>query len=151
MADLSVKTIHKSEPGASAGQSSYPVANGVTVPIGALVQLQSGFLNHYDHTGFFLGVMVNGDADEDGIVTGDTSATPQPLGTVDESGVVLMHVAVASATVAGVPIWCADSNPGSFTITDPTTYGPIGWLKKFRSASDCDVQLFTPGEAYQLA
>jgi hypothetical protein len=59
-----------------------------------------------------------------------------------------MHVAVGgSPTIAnvGALVYCPDSNPANLTKTD-TTNPPVGWLKRFRSATDCDVQLFTPAE-----
>lgn len=146
MADLSARTIHKTRP---PGASSYIIADGVVLYEGALVQAQSGYLNHWDETGQFLGLLVGGDdRARDGVLTGETSDTPPPEGYVDESGVVLMHMAVAGSPTqadVGALIYCADSDPANMTKTD-TTNPPIGRLVRFRSASDCDVQLFTPGE-----
>lgn len=146
MADLTANTVHKSQ---SRGQNSYIIADAVTIGIGALVQLQSGFLNHWDETGQFLGVMINGHSRAgDGVITGETSDTPPVHGVVDESGAVLMHKAVGGSPTqasVGALVFCADSDPANLTITD-TTNPPVGFLKYFRSASDCDVQLFTPAE-----
>lgn len=147
MADASAKTIHKTRP--NSGVGSYVIADGVTLYEGQLVQLESGYLNHWDKTGKFLGILVGGDDRAgDGVIIGETSDTPPPEGRVNESGVVLMHVAVAgSPTIADVGglIYCGDSNVGSLTKTDAAN-AVVGRLVRFRSASDCDVQLFTPAE-----
>ena len=146
MADLAVNTIHKTQP---RGQNSYIIADGVTLPIGSLVQAQSGYLNHWDETGQFLGVLINAHSRAgDGTILGETSDTPPVHGTVDESGVTLMHVAVGGTVTqadVGALVYCADSNPANLTKTD-TTNPPVGRLVYFRSTSDCDVQLFTPTE-----
>jgi hypothetical protein len=147
MADASAKKIHKTRP--NAGVGSYIIADGVTLYEGQLVQLESGYLNHWDETGDFLGILVGGDDRAgDGVIIGETSDTPPPEGRVNESGVVLMHVAVAgTATQAKVGdlVFCADSDVANLTLTD-TTNPPVGRLVRFRSVSDCDVQLFTPAE-----
>lgn len=147
MADKSTKTVFKTSP--RAGVGAYRIADGITLYEGTLVQLQSGYLNHWDETGDFLGILVGGASRlNDGVIIGETSDGQPPEGYVDESGLNLMHVAVGgSPTIAnvGALVYCADSDPANMTITD-TTNPPIGWLKRFRSASDCDVQLFTPAE-----
>ncbi len=149
MADATANVIHKSQP--RAGRAAYPIANTVTAYAGMFAQLESGYLNHWDETGTFLGIVLG-----EGIgispgsaMLGNTSATPVPEARVDESGVTLMHL----SSVAGTPtqakvgdlVYCADSNPDNLTMTD-TTNPPVGWLKKFRSATDVDVALFTPFE-----
>lgn len=146
MSDQAAKVIRKTS---DRGRGSYQIANTVVLYEGQLCQLESGYLNHWDQTGTFLGILLGGDdRAKDGVLTGNTSDTPPPEGRVDESGTVLMHVAVGgSPTIAnqGALIYCADSNPANLTKTD-TTHPPVGWLKRFRSSSDCDVQLFTPAE-----
>lgn len=150
MADASAKKIHDTRP--NAGRQSYQIADGVTVYEGMLTQLQSGFVNHWDETGKFLGTIVNGDhtlVSGDFVLLGATSDTPPPEATVDESGVILMHL----ASMAGTPtqakvgdlVYSADSDTDSLTMTD-TTNPPVGVLVRFRSATDLDVRLFTPGE-----
>lgn len=147
MADASAKTIHKTRP--NSGVGSYVIADGVTLYEGQLVQLESGYLNHWDKTGKFLGILVGGDDRAgDGVIIGETSDTPPPEGRVDESGVVLMHVAVAgSPTIADVGglVYANDSDVANLTKTDAAN-AVVGRLVRFRSASDCDVQLFTPAE-----
>lgn len=148
MADQSAAVIRKTRP--RAGFNSYKIANGVTVYPGMFCQLESGYLNHWDEAGSFLGIVLG---DAQGIspaaaLTGNTSATPVPQARVDESGVTLMHMAVGgtpSAASVGALVFCADSNPANMTITD-TTNPPVGRLVAFRSTSDCDVELFTPAE-----
>ena len=147
MADASAKTIHKTRP--NAGTGSYVIADGVTLYEGQLVQLQSGYLNHWDKTGKFLGILVGGDDRAgDGVIIGETSDTPAPEGRVNESGVVLMHVAIAGGVgigdVGGL-IYCNDSDVANLTKTDAAN-AVVGRLVRYRSASDCDVQLFTPAE-----
>lgn len=147
MADASAKKIHKTRP--NAGVGSYRIADGVTLFEGQLVQLESGYLNHWDKTGKFLGILVGGDDRAgDGVIIGETSDANPPEGRVDESGVVLMHVAVAGTpTIAdvGALVYCGDSDVASLTKTDAAN-AVVGRLVRFRSASDCDVQLFTPAE-----
>ena len=135
MADASARTIHKTAP--NSGRWSYPIADGVTLYEGQLVQLESGYLNHWDETGSFLGILLAGDDRlGDGTITGETSDTPPPEARVDESGVVLQHL----SSVAGTPtqakvgdlVYCADSDVDNLTLTD-TTNPPVGWLKRFRS------------------
>ena len=147
MADATAKKIHKTRP--NSGVGSYVIADGVTLYEGQLVQLQSGYLNHWDKTGQFLGILVGGDDRAgDGVIIGETSDANPPEGRVDESGVVLMHVAVAGTpTIAdvGALVYCGDSDVASLTKTDAAN-AVVGRLVRFRSASDCDVQLFTPAE-----
>lgn len=146
MSDQAAKVIRKTS---VRGTGSYPIANGVVVYEGMLAQLESGYINHWDQTGTLLGIVTGGDdRAKDGVLTGNTSDTPPPEARVDESGVTLMHVAVGgtpSQATVGALIYCADSNPANLTKTD-TTHPPVGWLKRYRSTSDCDVQLFTPAE-----
>lgn len=147
MADATAKKVHKTR---ARDYDAYQIADGVTLYEGQLVQLEGGYLNHWDETGDFLGILVGGDDRAgDGIIIGETSDTPPPEGRVDESGVVLMHL----SSVAGTPtqakvgdlVYCADSDTDNLTLTD-TTNPPVGFLKRFRSATDVDVQLFTPAE-----
>lgn len=147
MTDQAVKVVRKTAP--RAGTMAYPVADGVTVYEGMLAQLESGYVNHWDETGKFLGLVVGGNARaRDGVLLGETSDSPPPEAIIDESGTLLMRVAVAGTVTqadVGALVYCADSNPAGLTKTD-TTNPPVGFLKRFRSASDCDVQLFTPAE-----
>jgi hypothetical protein len=143
----SAKKIHKTRP--NAGVSSYVIADGVTLYEGQLVQLKSGYLDHWDKTGQFVGILVGGDDRAgDGVIIGETSDTPPPEGRVNESGVILMHVAVGGTpTIAdvGALVYCNDSDVANLTKTDAAN-AVVGRLVRFRSASDCDVQLFTPAE-----
>lgn len=146
MADQAAKAVRKTR---ARGYNSYPIADEVTIYEGQLVQLEGGYLNHWDETGKFLGILLGGDDRlKDGVLEGEVSDTPPPEGRVDESGVILMHVAVGGTpaqTDVGALVYCADSNPANLTKTD-TTNPPVGRLVRFRSTSDCDVELFTPGE-----
>jgi len=79
-------------------------------------------------------------------VTGNTAATEPPETDVNESGVILESIAVTSAaqTSVGAPVYASDDN--TFTVSATSNVGAIGRLVRFVSASDCDVELFTPAE-----
>jgi hypothetical protein len=147
MADQSAHAIRKTRP--NSGVGSYVIADGVTVYAGMLAQLEGGYVNHWDETGKFLGIIVGGDdRAKDGVFLGETSDTPPPEARVDESGVILMHVAVAGTPTqakVGDLVYSADSNVASLTMTD-TTNPPVGRLVRYRSATDCDVHLFSAAE-----
>lgn len=136
---------------ATRGRGTYPIANASVVYPGMFAGLKSGYLDHYDAgtTTTFLGIVLAGDDRVlDGVFTGNTSDSPPPEARVDESGPVLMHVAVGgtpSQADVGQLVYCATSNPADMTKTD-NAKPPVGWLKRFRSVTDCDVQLFTPSE-----
>lgn len=142
MADRSANKIYETAP--SFKRWPVPIANGVTLPIGTLVQEESGFANHYDGTNNLLGIVVGGqNTNADGEPVGDTSLTPDPAVYVDVTGPVITGIPVASATVVGAFVYCNDSDLDNATITQPTTDAPIGVIVGFRSASDCDVKLFS--------
>jgi len=142
MADRTTNTLYETK---GADRLAVPIANGETLPVGTLVQIQSGFANHYDGTSTLAGIVLGGEnLSSTQIPTGDTSLTPDPSVYVDASGPVITGIPVASASVIGAYVYCNDSNLDNATITQPSTDAPIGFLIGFRSASDCDVQLFTP-------
>lgn len=142
MADRSVNKIYETK---GMDRLAIPVANGETLPVGTLVQVQSGFANHYDGTQPLFGIVLGGEnVNSDGEPVGDTSLTPDPAVYVDSSGPVLVGIAVASSTVVGVPVYCDDSDLANATITQPTTDAPIGYIVGWRSATDVDVKLFAP-------
>jgi hypothetical protein len=145
MADAAAKKIHTTR--ANAGRDSFPIADGVTVYEGMLAQLESGYLNHWDETGDFLGIVLGGDDRAfDGTLLGETSDTPDPEARVDTSGVVLMHLASVggspSQALVGAAVYCADSDTDSLTLTKTSGGRPVGTLIRYRSATDVDVQLF---------
>ena len=146
MVDRAVNKIFE-----TSGADRVPVviANGVTLPIGSLAQFEAGFANHYTGvvTNSLAGLVVGGEnVNSDGEPVGDTSLSPQPKAYIDMSGAVLKSIPVASATVAGVYVYCNDSDLDNATITQPSTDDPIGMIVRFGSASDCDVKLFSPTE-----
>ena len=145
--DQAATVMRKSS--ARSGYGSYIMADGVAFYVGQLVQLESGYANHWDETGRFLGVMIGGDSRlNDGVFFGETSDVPPPEARIDESGATIMHTAVGGTPTqadVGALVYCPDSNLANLTKTD-TTNPPVGWLKRFRSTTDCDVQLFTPAE-----
>lgn len=128
-----------------AGTDVYTVKDATTLYAGALVATDAnGFLDNWAGATAalrFVGVLQQ-------TVTGDTSASPKPVGIVNTSGVTLKHVAVtggAQNTVNSL-VYSADGNIATGLTTTATTAGAIGILKFYRSATDCDVELFTPAE-----
>lgn len=146
MADRTANKIYETK---SSARLPFPIANGVALPIGTLVQEESGFANHFDgsigHT--LLGIVVGGEnEDANGVPTGDTSLSPDPTVYVDCSGPVLCNVPVASSTVIGALVYTPDSDLDNLTITQAGAEQPVGYIVGWRSASDADVKLFTPSE-----
>lgn len=146
MADRTTNKIYKTKGGFQT--EAYRIADGVTLGVGALVQTESGYLNHWDESGDFIGIVVGGtDRARDGVIIGETSDTPPPEAIV-AIGATLMHVAVAgTVTIADVGelVYSADSDPASLTKTD-TTNPPVGRIVRVHSAGIASVQLFTPSE-----
>ncbi len=152
MADLTVATVLKTQ--ARSGYNAYPIANGVTLVPGCLVGLEGGYLNHWaDGANDVFAGIVLGDAlgiTPGSALLGDTSASVIPQARVDQSGVTVMHV----ATLAGTPtqakvgdlVYCATSNLADITLTIGALNHPIGYMSKFRSATDVDITFFTPAE-----
>lgn len=150
---LSRVARYSMRPGGSLiGQNSYIVKNGIKIYHGALVGTDpnSGYLQNWQQSSGtirFKGLaMPRGARSTDGSVTGDTSATPKPECEVNESGVILEGISVTGATqlFVGEPVYATDNN--TFTVSATTNVGAVGTLVGFRSSSDCDVQLHTPGE-----
>jgi len=147
MSDQAAKAVRKTAP--RSGTRAVPIANGVTLYEGQFVQYEGGYANHWDETGQFAGICVGGkDRLRDGVLLGNTSDTPPPEAIIDESGTVLMHMSIGGTPTqakVGLLVYCADSNPANMTMTDTTNF-PIGRLVRYRSATDVDVELFTPTE-----
>jgi hypothetical protein len=144
MADLAVNTIHATK---GADRLAVPMTNAAVLPIGTLVQVASGLADHYDGTSTLLGIVVGGEnTNSSGIPVGDTSLTPDAACYVDASGVVLLGQSATGATVVGELVYCNDSNIANATVTQPTTDAPIGYIVGWRSATDCDIKLFTAAE-----
>ena len=141
MADRTVNKIFETS---GSDRLPVPIANGETLPIGTLVQAQSGFANHYDGTQPLIGLVVGGEnVNSDGEPVGDTSLTPDPAVYVDATGAVIKGIAVAGATTFGEEVYCNDSDLANATITQPSTDAPIGYTTRWASASDCDVKLYS--------
>ena len=149
MSDATAVVPLKTDP--QAGRGAYPIADGVTLYPGQFVQLEGGYLNHWDETGKFLGFLLDGeDRARDGVLIGETSDTPPPEGQVNEEGAILTHRTIGGSPAqskVGDLVYCADSDPANMTMTD-TTNPPVGWLKRYRSSTDVDVQLFS-ADAWQ--
>jgi len=144
MADRSTNTQYVTK---DARRLAVPIANGITLPTGTLVQAESGFANHYDGTNTLLGIVIGGEnTNSDGEPVGDTSLSPDPTVRVDASGTVVVGIPVTGSTVVGELVYCNDSNLDNATVTQPTTDAPIGYVIGWRSATDADVQLFTAAQ-----
>jgi hypothetical protein len=148
MTDRTADKLYDTRP--NSGRDSFIIADGVVLAAGTLVQLGSGYADHHDGTGNFLGIVIGGDDRAgDGVLTGETSDAKPPEAFVDTSGVIVKSIAVAgTATQAKVGdlVYAGDSDLATATLTQPTTDYPIGILHRFVSVTDCDVKLFTPME-----
>lgn len=150
MADAAAKIIYMTRP--RSGRDAFIIANGVTVYEGMFVSLEAGYANHYADgaNDVFAGILLGGDdRARDGILVGCTADTPPPECRVDTSGVVLMHLTVAGTPAqakVGDLVYSADSAVASLTLTIGALNHPIGWMIRYRSATDVDVQLMTPAE-----
>jgi len=141
------------------GRSAYPIADGVTLYEGALVALESGYLNHWaDGAADVLVGIVLGDAlgvSPGAALTGDTSGTPVPEARVDDSGVTLVGLSsvgdTPTAAKVGDLVYCADSDVDSITLSATGRTHPIGFMSAFRPATDVDVTLFTTAEMLSQA
>lgn len=151
MADQTRDIIPKTR---NRGAGAYIIADGVSMFAGMLVGAESGYANHWADgaSDTFLGIVLGkGDGANQLTTTlvGDTSASIPPEVRVDDSGTELVSIAVGGSPTqasVGAPVYSADSSVSSITIDATGRNHPIGWLKRFRSASDCDVRLFTPEE-----
>lgn len=133
------------------GQNSYIVKNSTVIYPGALVGIDpnSGYLQNWQQSSGtlrFTGLAMANPTGTATSITGSTSASPPVECAVNESGVILEAIAVTGAvqTSVGKPVFATDEN--TFTMTQTTNVGAVGFLKRFVSASNCDVQLWTPAE-----
>ncbi len=159
MADITANVVLKTRP--RSGRDAYPIANTEVLYQGGLVQLSVGYLADWDDAGAgstFQGILLGGDqtansATETGF-TGDTCGdpAPDPEGRVDTSGVMLMHLTSLQAQEAiqqkhvGDLVYSPDSDVASMSLIASGNTDPIGYMIRFRTATDVDVQLFTPTE-----
>jgi hypothetical protein len=118
-----------------------------------LCALEGGYINHWADgaNDVFAGVLLGGDDRAgDGVLTGNTSDTPPPEARVDVSGVTLMHLSGVGDTPTqakvGDLVYCGTSNVADITLSATGRNHPIGYMSRFRSATDVDVTLFTPAE-----
>lgn len=134
---------------------SFVIKNSTTLYIGGLVGLDSnGLLVAWaDTAGIkFLGQLVAFQVPNTSTGAnppGNTSATPPTRGIVDVSGAFLNNVdvtGVSARTSLSDQVYCTTDNPTDLTLTPTTNVRAIGWLADFRSASDMDVQCYTPAE-----
>lgn len=147
MADRTVNNIYETS---GKDRRRVPITTAITLPIGTLVQEEGGYANHYDGTNSFLGLVVGGEnTNSDGEPVGDTSLSPVPSVFVDTSGPIVKGIPVTGAsaiTTIGEHVYCNDSDLDNATLTQPGSDYPIGFITGWRSATDVDVQLYTPAE-----
>ena len=144
MADRTTNTLYESK---AIDRLSVPIANGVAIPVGSLVQEEGGYANHFNGDNTFLGIVVGGEnLSSTQVPTGDTSASPVPTVYVDTSGATITGIPVAGAsaqTTVGEFVYCIDSDLAGASLTQVSTDSPIGILVGWRSATDADVRLFS--------
>lgn len=136
------------------GKDSFQIVNSGVIYAGSLVQLSAGFLDDWDDAGAgstFMGPLIGGDDRAgDGVFTGNTSDSLVPEGHVDTSGDTVMHLASIDGTPSqskvGDLVYAASSNLDDLDLQASGNTDPVGWLVRFRSTTDCDVQFFTPAE-----
>jgi hypothetical protein len=123
--------------------SSLALTSGVTAYDGALLGLSpsTGKAVLWSDTSgiLFMGIAMRR-------AVGDANLTEV---SIDTAGLELRDVAVTGAsaiTDQGDKIYATDDN--TFTKTPTANVGPIGYIKRWRTATKCDVQLYTP-EEYQ--
>lgn len=151
MADRTASFVFETHP--AAGRMSVPMATGETLYEGMLVGLEGGYGNHWADgaNDVFAGIALRGDDRlNDGVLTGNTSDSPVPEVTIDISGVTLMRLASVGDTPTqakvGDLIYCGTSNTNDMTLDSSGRTHPIGWMSRFRTATDVDVTLFTPSQ-----
>ncbi len=159
MADRTTPKIISTRP--NSGRDAFIITDSVRLAPGSLVQLQAGFANHWDDSAqndVFLGIAISGDnrgnaaTDDANTWLGDTSGAPNPdpeVG-VDTSGVILTKLDTIDGTPTqakvGALVYCPDSDTDNIDMQASGNTNAIGVLWRFRSATDCDVKLFTPME-----
>ncbi len=141
-------------PGGQQTIESYIVQDTVTIYTGDLVGIDSttGHLQKWaDEASIaFVGVAVGGNPrngpDNDGAVTGDTSASIPPEMNV-RLGAIVRQVAVTGAsaqTDVGEEVYASDED--TFDQSATTNTQPVGRIIRFHSSTSFDVQLYTPSE-----
>lgn len=156
MADLSATTLVETRP---RGKKSFIIADGVTVYANMLAGLEAGYLNHWadaaNEVDVFVGIVVGGeDRADDGVLTGETSDSKPPEARVDTTGATLRGLTVGGTPTqakVGDLVYCGTSNPSDITLDSSGRTSAIGWMSRYTSATDQEVELFTPAEflAYQ--
>lgn len=82
-----------------------------------------------------------------GLAVSEGAQANEPTVAVDTEGRVICGVPVAGATQARVAVHCPTDNLHEDLCLDAgATSRAIGRIIRFRSASDCDVEFFTPAE-----
>jgi len=143
MANPTVDAIYETRP--RAGRQSAIVTNATQLVAGSLVCLLStGYVGFWDDgaASIFLGLCTES-------VLGNTSATPPTEAKVNTEGVTLRNITVAGTPTqakVGDPVYSADGNVGSITLTIGALNHPIGYMSRYISATEQEVTLFTPTE-----
>ena len=158
MADLIL--TQQNETRVRGGRDAFPITNTEVLYAGGLVQLSAGYAADWDDAGAgstFLGVCIGGETHGSTATvarlngfTGSTGITPVPEVFIDTSGVILTHLDSINGTPTqakvGDLIYGGTGNTDDLDLQASGNTDPIGVLWRFRTATDCDVMLFTPTE-----
>lgn len=162
MADV---TAHADTKYAPRGDSmSFVIEDAVTLYRMALVGIQAGYANHWADgaNDLFAGVAFQGDdharaaTADAGTLTGDTDhARGAPEVVVLTGGVTLKHLdsvldeanAALAATDVGRIVYATSSNTDDIGMSSSSRNHPVGFISRWRSATDVDVTLFSIGES----
>ena len=144
MADRTTNTLYESK---GIDRLAVAIANGISLPVGTLVQTEGGYANHFAGDNTLLGIVLGGEnLSSTQVPVGDTSLTPLPTVYVDTGGATITGIPVAGAsaiTNQGAFVYCADSDLDNASLTQSGTKGPVGIIVGWRSATDVDVRLFS--------
>lgn len=143
MANPSANTVLETRP--RAGREAYIITNGTQLYAGALIGLLStGYVGFWADgaSDVFLGICL---AD----ALGDTTASPPVEARVDTEGRTVKGLTIGGTPTqakVGDPVYSADGNITSLTLTIGVLNHPIGYMSRYTSATDVDVTFFTPTE-----
>ena len=128
-------------PTAPKGRNVYDLLATQQVFGGGLVGLTAaGFLIPWDNvaTTVFVGVVLE-----------DALEPTEDVGKVDDSGTVVRNIPIASAVQGsvGLQVHCTTDNIQTDAVLDAgATSRGVGTIIRFRSASDCDIRLYSHAE-----
>jgi len=115
------------------------------------VDITTGLVENADDTADLLPIgLVVGSSDRDNSISGLTGDGNKTV--IVRTGNLLNSVTVAGVSAItdfGKFVYATDNQ--TFTLTKPTAGIPIGWVKKWRNSTTCDVQMFTSSELLMMS